>query len=78
MLGAIDFHALGQMIWVSAVASVVACVLFSVVIYASDRAEEARRGGQGTAAAGYMALATLAGLVFAASVVLGVVVMLNK
>jgi hypothetical protein len=78
MLAAIDFHSLGQVIWVSALASVGETVLFSIVIYSSGKAGEARRGGQGGAATAYVALASLAGLVFAASVIVGVAVMLSK
>jgi hypothetical protein len=78
MLAAIDFHALGQVIWVSAVAGVSVTVLFSVSIFAFGRADESRRGGHEHAAWAYGALAVLALVVFAVTVVVGVVVMLNK
>ena len=78
MLAAINFHALGQVIWVSAVAGVGVTVLFSVVIFGAGRAGEARRGGDGTTATAYAALAIFAGVVFAVVVVVGVTVMLSK
>ena len=78
MLGAIDFHALGQVIWVSFVAGTGVTVLFSLVIYGLGRADGARRSGDGSAAIGYLALTAVAALLFAAVVVFGVVVMLNK
>lgn len=76
MLGAVDFHALGNVIWASFVAGVGVTVLFSIVIYGLDRADEERRAGNG--AARYMALATVTMVVFAGAVVYGVTIMLNK
>jgi hypothetical protein len=78
MLAAIDFHAIGQVIWVSLVATVGVTVLYSAAIYGFGKAEEARRGGLGSAAAGYVALAVVALVLFAGFVVVGVTVMLNK
>src|SRR4051794_22084251 len=78
MLAAIDFHALGQVIWVSFVAGTGVTVLFSVVISGLGKAAEARRAGNGGATVGYVAIAVVAALLFAALVVIGVAVMLNK
>jgi hypothetical protein len=78
MLAAIDFHALGRVILASLVAGVGIPVLYSLAIFGVGKAEEARRGGLSTAAAAYSALAIAALLLFGASVVLGVSVMLNK
>ena len=78
MLAVVDFHGLFQVIWVSIVASVSATVLFSSAVYGFARADEARRGGRGSAAAAYGTLAVVALVVFAAAVVIGVAVMLNK
>ncbi len=77
-MAAVDFHALGQVIWVSFVAGVGVTVLFSLVVFGAGKAGEARRAGQGTEAATYSALATGAMLVFAAAVVFAVSVMLDK
>jgi hypothetical protein len=78
VLGVVDFHALGQVIWVSFVASLGATVLFSFSIYGFGRAHEARRAGRGSTAALYGTFAVLALVVFGAAVVAGVAVMLNK
>ncbi len=78
MLGAIDFHAIGQVIWVSLVATVGVTVLYSLAIYGFGKATEARRRGQESAATGYVALAVTALVVFAGFVVVGVTVMLHK
>jgi hypothetical protein len=78
MLAAIDFKGLGQVIWVSAVVGVAVTVLYSVAIFSFGKAGEARRSGQGGASLAYSALAAVALLVFAGSVVLGLVVMFKK
>jgi hypothetical protein len=78
MLAAIDFHALGRVVLASLVAGVGIPVLYSLAIFGVGKADEARRSGLNTAAAAYSALAITALLVFGASVVLGVSVMLNK
>ena len=77
-MAAVDFHALGQVVWVSLAAGVGVTVLFSIVIFGADKAGDARRSGEDGQAAAYGALAVLAMLVFAAAVVLGVAVMLKK
>jgi hypothetical protein len=78
VLAAIDFKGLGQVIWVSAVVGVAVTVLYSVAIFSLGKAGEARRSGQGSASAAYSALAVLALVVFAGSVVVGLVVMFKK
>jgi hypothetical protein len=77
-VGAIDFHALGQVIWVSLVAGVGVSVLFSLVIWGADKAGDARREGQDSQALAYGALAIVAMAVFSVAVVVGVIVMLHK
>ena len=78
MLGVVDFHALGQVIWVSLAAGVSVTVLYSFVIYASVKSGEARRGGRTGAGFAYVALAAFAMTVFLGATVVGVVVMLSK
>ena len=77
-MAAIDFHALGQVIWVSIVAGVGVTVLFSIVIYSADKAGDARREGQEGAAVAFGALAVAALVVFLGVTVIGVIVMLRK
>jgi uncharacterized membrane protein SpoIIM required for sporulation len=76
MLGVVDFHALGQVIWVSFAAGVGVTVLYSVATYGFSKAGEARR--QGHTSVTYRALALLAMAVFAAAVVYGLTIMLHK
>ena len=77
-MAAIDFHGLGEVIWVSFVAGVGVTVLYSVVVFGAGKAGEARRAGQGGEAAAFSALAICAMLVFAAAVAYAVYVMLDK
>ena len=77
-MAVVDFHALGQVIWVSLVAGVSACVLFSLVIWGADKAGDARRSGQDGQAVVYGVLAVTAMVVFSVGVIFGVIVMLNK
>jgi hypothetical protein len=77
-MAAIDFHALGQVVWVSLVAGVGVSVLFSVVIFGADKAAGARRQGEDGQALAYGALAVAAMVVFSVVVVVGVIVMLRK
>ena len=78
MPAVVDFHALGQVIWVSLLAGVGVTVLFSLAIASLARADEARRLGNGGAAMAYGAAAVLALVVFAVAVILGVTIMLHK
>ena len=78
MLGVVDFHGLGQVIWVSLAAGVSVTVLYSFVIYASVKSAEARRGGRAAAGFAYVAVAAVAMTVFLGATVIGVVVMLSK
>jgi len=74
----IDFHALGQVIWVSLVAGIAVTILFSVVIWGADKAAAARRVGEDGHALAYVVLSVAAMVAFAATVIIGVAVMLNK
>ena len=77
-MAAVDFHALGQVVWVSLVAGVGVTVLFSLVVYGADKAGDARRAGQDGHALAYGVVAVAAMVVFSAAVIIGVIVMLHK
>ena len=77
-MAAVDFHALGQVVWVSLVAGVGVTVLFSLVVYGADKAAVARREGQEALALAYGAVAVAAMIIFSVAVILGVIVMLQK
>jgi hypothetical protein len=75
---AVDGHLLWQVVWVSLLAGVGISALFSFVIVGAARAGDARRAGNGGAAAGWAALALVALALFAIGVVLGVQAMVQK
>ena len=76
MIAAIEWNLIGQVVWVSLVAGILVTVLFSLVVYGSSRAAEARReGGNPT---GFGALAVACSLGFLAVVVFAITVILNK
>ena len=78
MLAAIDFGLIGQVIWVSLAASIVVPAAFALVVRESGRYIEARRNGQGGAAALHFGLGVLFFAAFATIVVFGVITVLRK
>ena len=75
---AVEFGKLLQVVWVSLAAGVGVTFLYSLVIFNSARASEARRAGRGGPATLHVVLALLAFAIFAAGVGLGVSTMLAK
>jgi hypothetical protein len=75
---AVDTALLWQVLWVSVVAGVGMNALWSLVILGAARAADARRAGQDGAAAGWVALAAVALLLFAGGVALGVRALIEK
>jgi hypothetical protein len=73
----IEFGKLLEVMWVSLVAGVGVTAVFSLVIFGSAQAGEARRDGRSGAAA-YGALAAISLLVVAAGVVFALRTILNK
>jgi hypothetical protein len=77
-LAAIDVGLILQVVWVSLAASIVVPAAFALVVRESGRSAEARRNGQGGAAALHLGLAVVFFAAFAAIVVVGVITMLKK
>ncbi|HEX8120363.1 MAG TPA: hypothetical protein VF549_03765 [Solirubrobacteraceae bacterium] len=77
-LAAVDTDALLELAWVAPLAAVVVSLTFSLLVHGAARASDARRGGRAGAATAYVALAVVAGLAFAATVVFGVIVITSK
>ena len=77
-LAAIDWGQLFELVWASAVASLVVSGSFSLVILGATRAHEARRADHGGAAAGYAVLAVIAAMLFVGTAAFGVSVILAK
>jgi hypothetical protein len=78
MLAAVKAGDIFEVVWVSLVAGALVTTAFSFVVLGLARSAESARHGHGTAAALYGAMAVVAFVVFAATVVLGVNIMLTK
>jgi hypothetical protein len=78
LLGAIEFDLLLNVIWESLVAGIGVTLVFSLVIFGSAQAAEARREGRGGAAMAFGLLAAVAMAIVAAGVVLAITVILHK
>ena len=76
MIAAISVEGLFELIWVAPLAVLVVASSFSLALLGATRTTEHRREGSRAAAAGYAALAALAGLVFASTVVAGLSVII--
>ena len=78
MHAAIDWAKVGELLWVAPLAGLAVSLWFSLLIFASARVNDARRAHAGGAAAGFTALAVLAGIAFLAVVVYGVEIITTK
>ena len=78
MLATIEWDKIGELLWVAPLAALAVSVTFSLMIMGSARATDARRAGSGTTAMLYSVVALLSGVAFAAVVVYGVAIIVNK
>ena len=78
VLAEIDVGLLFEVVWASALASVVVSVLFALVVLFGARSAETRRAGHGTAAMAYGAAAAVSFAAFAFLVGYAVHLMLSK
>ncbi len=78
MLGAVEAGDIFEVVWVSLAAAVIVSTTYSFVVLGMARSAEAARRGDGTFALVYAGLAVVAFAAFAATVVLGVNIMLSK
>jgi hypothetical protein len=78
MLATIEWDKIGELLWVAPLAALAVSVTFSLMIMGSARASDAQRAGAGTTAMLYSVVALVSGLAFAAVVVFGVGVIINK
>jgi hypothetical protein len=75
---AIDFTALGKMLYSSLLAGIGVSVIFSVVILGTVRSADLRRANRPAAAAAYALLATVGLVLVAAVVVYGLILVAHK
>ncbi len=78
MLATIEWDKIGELLWVAPLTALAVALTFSLMIMGSARATDAQRAGAGTVAMLYSVVALVSGLAFAAVVVLGVGVIVNK
>ncbi len=78
MLATIEWDKIGELLWVAPLAALAVSITFSLMIMSSARATDAQRAGGGTVAMLYSVVALVSGLAFAAVVVFGVAVIVNK
>jgi hypothetical protein len=78
MLATIEWDKIGELLWVAPLAAIAVSITFSLMIMSSARATDAQRAGAGTTAMLYSVVALVSGLAFAAVVVFGVGVIVNK
>jgi hypothetical protein len=78
LLAAVKAGDIVEVVWVSLVAGAVVTTTYSFVVLGLARSAEAARRNDGPAAVAYATLAVLCFAVFAATVVLGVNIMLSK
>lgn len=77
-LADVDTKALLELVWVAPVAAVTVAITFSFVIHGVARASDSRRAGKSGAATAYVALAVIAAVAFAGSVIFGILVITSK
>jgi hypothetical protein len=78
VLGAVEAADIFEVVWVSLAASVIVSTTFSFAVLGMARSTESARRGHGTVALAYAGMAVVAFAVFAATVVIGVNIMLSK
>jgi uncharacterized membrane protein SpoIIM required for sporulation len=76
VFAAVEWDLILEVIWVSLLAGVGVTILFSLVVFGSSRAAEARREGDNPTVYGVVALVCM--LAFLAVVVFAITVILNK
>jgi hypothetical protein len=77
-LGAVDWDALLQVVWVSLLAGIGVTLTFAIAIYGATRALDLSRDGRLAEAGMFAAVAAVALLAVGAAVVFGIVVMADK
>jgi hypothetical protein len=78
MLGVVKAGDIFEVVWVSLAAAVIVSTTYSFVVLGLARSADAARRGDGTVALAYAGLAVLAFAAFAATVIIGVNIMLSK
>ena len=78
MLSVVKAGDIFEVVWVSLAAAVIVSTTYSFVVLGMARSADAARRGDGTVALAYAGLAVVAFAAFAATVIIGVNIMLSK
>ena len=78
MLSVVKAGDIFEVVWVSLAAAVIVSTTYSFVVLGMARSADAARRGDGTVALAYAGLAVAAFAAFAATVIIGVNIMLSK
>ena len=78
MIAAVDTDALFELVWAAPLAALTVTIAWGLVVNGSSRAAEARREGRNVAATLHLAIAGGGAALFAAAVVVGLLVMTSK
>jgi hypothetical protein len=78
MIGAIDTGKLFELVWAAGLAGIAFCGVFAVAILGVARVTDMRQAGRSAAAALYLGLSVLALVAFAAAVVFGIAMIVQK
>ncbi|MDX6702143.1 MAG: hypothetical protein QOF26_2369 [Baekduia sp.] len=78
MLAKIEWNKIGELLYVAPIAALAVAIAFSLIIVGVARADDARREGNGATATMYSALAFASLAAFAAVVIYGVTIIVQK
>ena len=78
MIAAVDTEALVELMWAAPLAVLAVTISWGLVVNGVTRSAEARRDGRAGAAAAYGVVAFAGAALFAAAVVLGLIIMVSK
>ena len=78
MIAAINVDALLELVWAAPLAVVVVTVSWGLVVNGVTRALEARRDGRVAVAGAYAVVTFAGGVLFAAAVIFGLLIMISK
>ncbi len=78
MIAAVDTDALLELVWAAPLAALTVTIAWGLVVNGSSRAAEARREGRNVRATVHLTIAGAGALLFAAAVIVGLLVMTSK
>ncbi len=78
MIGSVDTGALLELVWAAPLAALTVTIAWGLVVFGSTRAADARRDGRSALVVAHVCVAAAGALLFAAALVVGLVIMTAK